>query len=955
MSKKRKKRNNKSSLKALKQKRKAYQAGGTYRRGHMPDPWGGGANNPRKEENEGQQATKPEPFVLPNQDQNTNTPKQKRFSGGPIITIPEVIIPEVPQPPPETNGGDDDNDDDDVVTIPDDPRGPYDRGPVNVEKRRPDEVDLDDPKLVMTPTPIDRTDTFTQTEDIQQLDPAEEVVAGEITTESRAAKAAPISDARADNAGLSTYNAKMAANLPRTWAAQGEVSEDAVAKPKEIRELTERAKAATRDEKQEKDAKQKAPRDLIPSPESYVDKVNGKEIFISPTPEAEKVTRKIILGNEADDSAAAQILPIVGFEPAQRRKVTGEAARSGATAMLVVIGDLPPDITASIVEDPASVTAQIDSEPVEVRAAVAALPTEALVSSQMENLLAGIDENKTPIWARPAVQKVNDMLTQRGLSASSVGRDALFNSIIQSAMPMAQSNAQALQARAAQNLSNEQQASMAQATHSMQLRLANLSNRQTAESQSAQMAQQMKTMQSQFKQDAVMTTAQMRQQTRTQNYSNQLAAAQMDAQNIQSMEAQSLGNEQQIELAEMQYMNATESENMSAVQQQRMAEMQIAAEFSSKNAGFRQQMELANLSNDQQMRLANLSSKNQHASETMSVEQQTELAHLNTRMQTNLTQAKIADSMGVAQLNVDQQRAVKNAGMNANLDLTRFSADQQVEIANSKFMQTMTATSFSARQQAAMQNATALATMDMAAVDQRTKVSIANAQSFLAMDMANLSNRQQGIIVDQQAAQQKILSDQAATNAARQFNATSENQVEQFNTSLAAQMEQFNATQANAMERFNAEAVNKRTAEEQALQMQADIVTEQMNIDVQKFNEQADLQRDQWNAANAQAVEQSNVQWRRQANTSETAATNEVNRQNVQNAFGLTTSEQSQLWLQERDEASYIRAAYESQEGRKATLIAAALGNEAAIYKGRGASPSSLVDIVNGLYPDDTT
>ena len=53
------------------------------------------------------------------------------------------------------------------------------------------------------------------------------------------------------------------------------------------------------------------------------------------------------------------------------------------------------------------------------------------------------------------------MMAQRGLSASTVGRDALFNAIIQSALPMAQSNAQALQQRAQQNLSNEQQANLA--------------------------------------------------------------------------------------------------------------------------------------------------------------------------------------------------------------------------------------------------------------------------------------------------------------------------------------------------------------------------------------------------------------------------------------------------------------------------------------------------------------
>ena len=119
--------------------------------------------------------------------------------------------------------------------------------------------------------------------------------------------------------------------------------------------------------------------------------------------------------------------------------------------MVAAVGNLPPEITASIVEDPASVTAQLDEQPVEVRAAVAALPTEALVSSQMDTLLGGMEDGEIPLWAKPAVAAVEANLAKRGLSASTVGRDALFNSIIQSALPMAQSNAQALQTRAAQN------------------------------------------------------------------------------------------------------------------------------------------------------------------------------------------------------------------------------------------------------------------------------------------------------------------------------------------------------------------------------------------------------------------------------------------------------------------------------------------------------------------------
>jgi hypothetical protein len=745
---------------------------------------------------------------------------------------------------------------------------------------------------------------------------------------------------------LAGYKSEDAVDLAATDAAQGTVGDKSTASPVEIRMLTERAEAGDRDAQQELAARQAAARELTVSDESQVGQVDVREpVTLTQAEAAEAAGREAITGTKATGEQA-EIIKTVGFEAAQRRTVTGTAAKDGASKMLVVVGDLPEDVSASIVEDPAEFTASVDEQPVEVRAAIASLPTEALVSSQMESLLAGMDEGETPAWARPAVQQVNAMLAQRGLSTSTVGRDALFNAIIQTAMPMAQSNAQALQATAAQNLNNQQQAAMTQATQSMQLRLTNLGNRQTAGSQTAQMAQQMKTMQSQFTQDAVMTTEQMQQQTRTQNLSNRQQAAQVDAQNIQAMAAQSLGNEQQIELANLQYMNATETENMSAVQQERLAEMQVAADFLSKNASFDQQMKLANLTNDQQMRLANLSAQNQAGSETLSAEQQTELANLNNRMQTNLTAAKIAESMGVAQLNVDQQRAVTNASVNANIDLTKFSADQQVAVANSKFMQSMTMADFNAEQQEAMQNATALATMDMAAVDQRTKVSITNAQSFLGMDMANLSNNQQGVILDQQMKQQRLLSDQSSANAALQFNATSKNQINQFNNNLAAQMQQFNTSQSNAMEQFNKSETTKIAAMNAGNQLQADTSEAQLQADIDKFNEQQELQRETWNSANAQAVEQSNIQWRRQANTAGTAAANAANQQNVQNAYNISALDQTQLWQQLRDEATYIRQAYESNEGREAQLLATAIGNEGGIDEGSATGTQSLLNVL---------
>jgi hypothetical protein len=168
----------------------------------------------------------------------------------------------------------------------------------------------------------------------------------------------------------------------------------------------------------------------------------------------------------------------------------------------------------------------------------------------------------------------------------------------------------------------------------------------------------------------------------------------------------------------------------------------------------------------------------------------------------------------------------------------------------------------------------------------------------------------------------------------------------QFSESLAAQIEQFNSQQHNAMQQFNATEANRMDAMNQANAIDAAKFNNQLNTQIAQFNEQYDLQRDQWNATNAQAIEQSNVQWRRQANTIDTAAVNAANQENAAKSFQISTADQNFIWQALRDEAAYLRQGYENNEQRKTTLYATAISND--IDTGAvGLQP--IVDIVDGI------
>jgi hypothetical protein len=413
--------------------------------------------------------------------------------------------------------------------------------------------------------------------------------------------------------------------------------------------------------------------------------------------------------------------------------------------------------------DPEILEARLTDFTEEQRGIVEGLPEEALVSNQIDSLLEGVENGNIPPWASPAVSAVEQMLAQRGLSASSVGRDSLLNAIITSALPIAQANAQAIQ------------------------------------------------------------------QSVTQQKSIEATVALKDA------------------------------------------EMQ-------------------------------------------------------------------------------QQTALFNAQNVFKMDMAQFSADQQRAVNNAKFLQTASLQNATMEQQAVVQDAVLLSQANLAEANQNTKLGIQHAQAFLAMDMANLNNQQQANVLKAQQLQQRLLSNQSAANAALQFNATSEQQTNQFMASLKAQTDQFNATQNNAMAQFNAQQENAAEARRVANEFEAAKIDAQMATEIDKFNAAQSFAREQFNVQNATAIAQSNVQWRRQANTAETAAINAVNQQNAQNAFGLTASAQNFLWQELRDEADYIFKRWDNDESRKASLMIAALGNEGATSKESswGTNLAAITKLVEG-------
>lgn len=216
------------------------------------------------------------------------------------------------------------------------------------------------------------------------------------------------------------------------------------------------------------------------------------------------------------------------------------------------------------------------------------------------------------------------------------------------------------------------------------------------------------------------------------------------------------------------------------------------------------------------------------------------------------------------------------------------------------------------RQQAALTNAATYAAMDKANLSARLQGAVTNAQTLLSVDTANLSAKQKNSELNYSALTQALFKDSAEENARREFNAKNDAQVQEFFAELGSQVETANANRQVATAQFN---INEANA---------------MN----QFNSSMRDAREKFNANMAFAIDQSNVQWRRQINTAETALQNETNRINVQNQLNITQTALNQLWQKYRDVSSWNFTKGESnlQRQHEVGIMAMEFANSKEVY-----------------------
>ena len=96
----------------------------------------------------------------------------------------------------------------------------------------------------------------------------------------------------------------------------------------------------------------------------------------------------------------------------------------------------------------------------QIQAATATPTTQATVQGQLATLTNNFDASNPPAWAAGALRGVQAQMASRGLGASSMAGQAMVQAALESALPIAQADAQVIASFEAQNLTNRQQRAM---------------------------------------------------------------------------------------------------------------------------------------------------------------------------------------------------------------------------------------------------------------------------------------------------------------------------------------------------------------------------------------------------------------------------------------------------------------------------------------------------------------
>lgn len=399
----------------------------------------------------------------------------------------------------------------------------------------------------------------------------------------------------------------------------------------------------------------------------------------------------------ATQAVQGQVAPQAQVTAAQQTQSSLEDMQSAQGTAILMTNPVQREIQAGeMVSGTAVDAAKVQQAMADIQAAEATPSTQATVQGQLEGLMQQFEGGNTPAWAAGAMRSAQAMLAQRGLGASSLAGQAVIQAAMESALPIAQIDAQTRAQFESQNLSNRQQTALF----------------------------------------AAQQRATFLQQEFDQNFQSRV----LNAAKVAGIANMNFTAEQTIALENSRMANSVNLENLNNRQAMVMAQAAALANLDVSNLNNRQQaavqnaqaflqMDLTNLNNEQQTELFRAQSVVQSLFTDQAAENAAKQFNAASENQTNQFFADLASRVSL--FNTEQLNAINqfNAGetnaterFNAQLEAAReqFNANNGLVIAqaNAQWRQNISTLNTAAQNDANMEMARTLNALTVKALDE---------------------------------------------------------------------------------------------------------------------------------------------------------------------------------------------------------------------------------------------
>lgn len=330
----------------------------------------------------------------------------------------------------------------------------------------------------------------------------------------------------------------------------------------------------------------------------------------------------------------------------------------------------------------------------EIQAAQATPTKQATVQGQLETLMTQFEDGKTPAWAAGAVRAAQNMLVKRGLGASSVAGQAIIQAAMESALPIAQADAQTMATFESQNLTNRQQRAMLAAQQRANFLNIEFDQAFQARVQNAAKISDIANQNFTAEQQVALENSRIANTINLQNLSNKQAIVMAEAAALSQLELSSLNNRQQAAVQNAQNFMQRDMANLTNQQQAEMfaAQQRTASIFTdtaAENAARQFNATSENQTNQFFATQANLMSQynasQENAMSQFNAGEANALNKFNAEMQNQRDQFNASNQLVIAQSNAQWRREIATIDTAAVNRANEINAKAVLDISNQAY------------------------------------------------------------------------------------------------------------------------------------------------------------------------------------------------------------------------------------------------------------------------------